>query len=314
MKRIVQTLVLLAWTPVSLLADGSAGQTGFEFLRIDVPARQTAMGGAYTAMDGDLNGLSCNPASLAVIPKREAAFSYVDYFLDFQLGFVGFSSPLRNGGTLALGIGYANYGEFEWTDEDGRSTGSSAPGDVAVTAAYAAGLSKSTRYGASVRYIRSSIQDYSADAAVVGAGLIHVFPSQQLTVGLAVVNAGKGLHGFQDRVEQVPTSIRAGLTKRLAHLPLLVALDAVQYTGSSKSVFGNTVVSVGGEFTLSRILLWRFGYTSTGAEQRTGSSGGRLSGVSLGAGLTVRNFKIDYGYANHGMLGSVNHLGVSMAY
>jgi hypothetical protein len=312
MKRFIQLLIFFLWLPFPLIADGSAGQTGFEFLRIDVPARQTALGGAFTAMDGDLNGLGCNPASLATVPKREASFSYVDYFLDFQIGSVSFSSPLRNGGTLGLGFGYADYGEFDWTDEEGRPTGSSTPGDVAVTLAYAAGWTRFTRVGASVRYIRSSLQDYSADAAVAGAGLIHLFPSQQMTVGIAVVNLGKGLHGFRDRVEKVPTSIRAGFTKRLAHLPLLLAVDAVQYTGSSKSALDNTVFSAGGEFTLSSVLVWRFGYTTVGSEQKSGSSGGRLSGVSLGAGLFFRNFRIDYGYANHGMLGSVNHLGVSM--
>ncbi len=314
MKRLIQSLILLICLPFPLPADGSAGQTGFEFLRIDVPARQTALGGAFTAMDGDLNGLTCNPASLAGVPKREAAFSYVDYFLDFQVGSVSFSSPLRNGGTLGLGIGYANYGEFDWTDEDGGPTGSSTPGDVAVTLAYAAGWTRTTRIGASVRYIRSSIQNYSADAAVVGAGIIRVFSSQQMTVGLAVVNLGKGLNGFRDHVENVPTSIRAGFTKRLAHLPLLLAVDAIQYTGASESTLGNAEISAGGEFTFSSVLVGRFGYTTVGSGQKTGPSGGRLSGVSLGAGFFFRSFRIDYGYANHGMLGSVNHLGVSMAY
>ncbi|MDM7926833.1 MAG: PorV/PorQ family protein [bacterium] len=314
MKRFVPTLLFIALPVYSLLAEGSAGQTGFEFLRIDVPARQTALGGAFTAMDGDLNGLACNPASLAIIPKREAAFSYVDYFLDFQLGSLSFSSPLRNGATLGLGIGYANYGEFEWTDEDGGPIGSSTPGDVAVTLAYAAGWNRTTRFGASVRYIRSSIQNYSADAAVVGAGVIRIFPSQQMTVGLAVVNLGRGLSGFRDRVEKVPTSFRAGFTKRLAHLPLLLSVDAIQYTGAAGSTLGNTEIAAGGEFAFSGVLVGRFGYTSVGSGQKTGPSGGRLSGVSLGAGLTVRQFRIDYGYGNHGMLGSVNHLGVSLAY
>jgi hypothetical protein len=312
MKLFSTTLViLLIFSGLLPARGGSAGKTGFEFLRTELSARQTGMGGAFVAVDGDVYGLSCNPASLAGLKRRQAAFSYVDYFMDFQLGFVGYSTPLKFGGTLGTSLSYANYGEFQWTDQDGKPTGSSSPGDILFTVAFADWLSKSARYGVSIKYIRSSIQKYSADAVAVNAGFIYCIPRQQMTFGTAVLNVGKGLNGFMNTIEEVPTSVRLGFTKGLAHLPLMLSFDASKFLHESGNMGNGVYWIAGGEFTVSDRLLLRLGYNSRGSEEKMGSTGSRLSGVSFGLGVHVRNFKIDYSLSNYGALGTVNTVGVA---
>jgi hypothetical protein len=262
-------------------------------------------------VDGDVYGLTCNPASLAGLKRRQAAATYVDYILDFQLGFAGISSPLKSGGMIGMGIGYANYGTFQWTDESGNSTGSSTPGDVLFTAAYANGLSKTLRYGVSLRYIRSNIQNYTASAAAANAGIILLIPGQQMTCGLAVLNAGKGMNGFMDTIENVPTSLRAGVTKRLQHLPLMVSIDATKFLHESGSAFDGVYWVLGGEFTVSSRLLLRFGYNSRGGEERMGANSSRVTGIALGMGLLLRNLRIDYSRNSYGVLGAVHSFGVT---
>jgi hypothetical protein len=302
------SFILLVFQALGFAKDGTAGKTGFEFLRTEISARQTGMGGAFIAVDGDVYGLSCNPASLAALRMREAAFSYVDYFMDFQLGFVGYSSPLKFGGTLGASLSYANYGEFQWTNDNGESTGSSTPTDILFTAAFADWLSKFVRYGVSVKYIHSSIQKYTADAVAVNAGLIYCIPAQQMTLGFALLNAGRGIHGYMGTIEKVPTSVRAGFTKKLAHLPLMLSIDASKFIYKSDSA---VYWVIGGEFTVSNHLLLRFGYNSRGSEEKMDSAGNRLSGVSFGLGVQVRNFRIDYSLSNYGALGTVNMFGVT---
>jgi hypothetical protein len=311
MKRILTILVLSIAASFPVLAQGTAGQTGFEFLRTEISARQSGMGGAFAAVDGDVYGLTCNPASLAGLKRRQAAVTFVDYLVDMQLGFAGFSSPLKSGGMIGLGIGYANYGQFQWTDESGLSAGSSSPGDILLTAAYANGISKTLRYGISLRYIRSSIQNYSSDAAGVNAGILLLIPGQQMTCGVAILNAGKGLSGFMDRIEKIPMSVRVGVTKRLMHLPLLINLDAYKFVYESDHVFDGVYWVLGGEFTVSDHLLLRFGYNSRGSEERMGANSSRVTGLSLGAGILVRNLRIDYSRNSYGVLGSVNTFGVT---
>ena len=310
MNPIHKILLLSLMTPVLAIPKGTAGKTGFEFLRTEISARQTGMGGAFAAVDGDVYGLTCNPASLAGLRRRQAAATYVDYLLDFQLGFVGFSSPLKSGGMIGAGIGYANYGQFQWTDEYGNPTGSSVPGDILLTAAYANGFSKTLRYGVSLRYIRSTLQNYSADAAAFNAGILLLIPGQQMTCGLAVLNAGKGLSGFMDRIENVPTSIRAGVTKRLLHLPLMINFEATKFVHENSKAFDGVYWVFGGEFTVSNRLLLRFGYNSRGGEERMGA-GSRVTGVAVGMGILLRNLRIDYSRNSYGVLGSVNTFGVT---
>jgi hypothetical protein len=311
MKSTLKIPLLFILMSLPVLAAGTAGRTGFEFLRTEISARQTGMGGAFAAIDGDVYGLTCNPASLSGLKRRQAAVTYVDYLVDMQLGFAGFSTPLKSGGMVGLGIGYANYGEFQWTDESGATTGSSSPGDVLLTAAYANGFSRTLRYGVSLRYIRSAIQNYSSDAAGVNAGILLLIPGQQMTCGLALLNAGHGLSGFMDRTEKIPTSVRLGITKRLMHLPLMVSVDAYKFVYESDKPFDGVYWVFGGEFTISEHLLVRFGYNSRGSEERMGANSSRLTGISLGAGILVRNLRIDYSRNSYGVLGSVNSFGVT---
>jgi hypothetical protein len=311
MKSFVAILALTGLTSLPVPARAAAGQTGFEFLRTEISARQTGMGGAFAAVDGDVYGLTCNPASLAGLKRREAAVTYVDYLVDMQLGFAGFSSPLKSGGMLGFGLGYANYGQFQWTDESGATTGSSSPGDILLTAAFADGFSKTFRYGVSLRYIRSTLQNYSSDAAGVNAGILLLIPGQQMTCGAAILNAGKGLSGFLDRIEKIPTSVRLGITKRLSHLPLMISLDAFKFVYESDKALDGVYWVLGGEFTVSDHLLLRFGYNSRGSEERMGANSSRLTGISLGAGVLVRNLRIDYSRNSYGVLGSINSFGVT---
>jgi hypothetical protein len=311
MKTMNKLLLLSVLAPVLAFTQGTAGKTGFEFLRTEISARQTGMAGAFVAVDGDVYGLTCNPASLAGLKRRQAAATYVDYLLDFQLGFAGFSSPLKSGGMIGMGIGYANYGTFQWTDESGNATGSSVPGDVLFTAAYANGFSKTLRYGVSLRYIRSNIQNYSASAAAANAGILLLIPRQQMTFGFAVLNAGNGLSGFRDTVEKVPTSLRAGVTKRLQHLPLMVSIDATKFLYESDRALDGVYWVFGGEFTVSNRLLLRFGYNSRGSEERMGANSSRVTGIALGMGLLLRNLRIDYSRNSYGILGAVNTFGVT---
>ena len=68
-----KTFFLIFFLIPSLLLADSPERAGFDFLRIDVGARPSAMAGACVAVDGDMHGLFYNPAGLIGISGQQAA-------------------------------------------------------------------------------------------------------------------------------------------------------------------------------------------------------------------------------------------------
>ena len=80
--------LLLAATDPAAAINSNAGTTGFNFLKIGIGARSAALGGAYTAVSGDIEASAWNPAGLYGVANRTAALSLNSYLVDSQAGFV----------------------------------------------------------------------------------------------------------------------------------------------------------------------------------------------------------------------------------
>lgn len=288
--------------------------TGFEFLRTDLGPRAAGMAGGFTAVEGDVTGLIYNPASLASQTQSQLSFVFVNHLLDFQSGVLAWSGPWKKNSILGASLSYMNYGEFEWTDESGTPTGSSAPEDIVLSLGYGWKFSPQVRLGASIRYMHSTIENYHASALSSNLGMIYYIPKEQLTFGFAIWNWGKALSSFREHKEKVPTAIRIGFSKRLAHLPFMLVGDVYQFTPIKKFDLKKVYWIIGGEFTASEHVLVRFGYNSRGKENKLGPSASRLTGLSFGGGLVLKNFRLDYGQMDYGMLGNVHQFGVTWVF
>lgn len=304
MKRYFLLFVLIL-VPSMLFATGSAGTVGFEFLRIHPSARPSAMAGAFVAIPGDQSSLYFNPGGIAEVNMRSGSFTYVNHVLDLSSGFIGFVNPKLGPGNLGVGIHYMDYGDFDGKDSEGRDTGTFGASSISFAFAYAMKFYKVVLVGASFKYIRSGIDNYSADAIAFDAGAIYHTPIQDLDVGVSVSNVGQSTSAFVETKDPLPLCIRAGFSKRLAHLPLLIGFSLYKYT--DYDWYG----ALGGEFTLTEYLFLRLGYDSLGRDLHVDSSKDRFAGVSIGLGLLWRNVHFDYSFSSVGIVGSLNRVSVS---
>jgi len=305
-KMIVIFLIPIVFLSAFVLADENGGITGFDFLRTDAGARPAAMGGAFVAVSADLYGLTYNPAGLVNVPDMLGTFSFVDQLLDINSGFAGFNKLLNNGSRIFAGIYYTSYGEFRRTDASGQDLGSFTSGDLMISAGYADSLSVGLRYGATAKYIYSKIDDYTAGAVAVDLGVIYRLHNQNLNLGLSVTNLGTSVKSFVDTHEKLPLSYRFGISKRLAHLPLLLNFDFIRYHHTPSNIFLGLYWALGGEFTITENFFLRGGYNSRGREEEAGTSTDRFRGISLGFGLQFGRFNLDYGFSTYGVLGNMN--------
>ncbi|MBN1895475.1 PorV/PorQ family protein [bacterium] len=284
-----------------------AGGSGFPLMRMEPGARLTAMAGAFTAVPADPYGLNCNPASLSGMQERLASLTYTDYYLDLQMGWLGYCHPMTEIGTLSASILYLNYGEMQRTDILGGNLGSFSASDMMLTLGLARSFRENWAYGLTLKMARSQVAEFSSEALACDAGLILHVPGQLMHAGLAVRNLGTSLSKFDQIRENLPLTYRAGISKQLAHLPLVFNVDLIRYHHNAARTLMGFYWASGGEFTLSEHVKFRFGYHSRGSDQRLTEGNDRFSGASLGFSVRVRGLVFDYASVFSGPLKSVNH-------
>jgi len=304
MKKKVH-LVALALLAVPRLSV-AGGTVGFEFLRTQMGARPSAMAGAFVSIPGDLYAIYYNPAGLAEAVDRSFTATYLNHLLDFQSGFAAYLHPAGKRGKVAAGIHYIDYGTFQKTDDFGNDVGSFGANSLVLSVSYSAKLHPKVLYGVTAKYIRSSIDQYTSDAFAADAGLmVHVPFDRDLDVGVGVSNVGQVRTAFIKTKEELPFLVSAGLSKRLAHLPLLYSVNVFKYRDTELKF------ALGGEFTLTEQLFLRLGYNSLGRDQRVGMGRDRIAGASIGLGLKWSRYHLDYAFSSFGEVGSLNRISFS---
>ncbi|MDZ7359222.1 MAG: PorV/PorQ family protein [candidate division KSB1 bacterium] len=286
----------------------AADPIGFAFLRVPVGARPAAMGASFLAVSRDAHAIYYNPAGLATVPRRTGAFGYLNHILDIQSFFGAYVHPHARG-SYGIAINYADYGEFTRINEFGEENGSFGANTLVAYLSYSRLRGERLMLGVNVKLIRAQLEKFSADGFAVDVGFIYQSGiMDNLTFAGGVFNLGKERSAFIKTKERLPLNFQFGISKKLAHLPLLYCLSLIKYQEEELRF------RAGGEFTLSKGLLMRLGYDSVRSDQKVGTDGDRFAGLSFGLGLAVDDYTLDYSLSSFGEVGSLNRLSFSMTF
>lgn len=291
------------------------GQSVYEFLNLDVGAREAALAGSAMARIDDPAAFYYNPALSVASDNRAVTFGYLKHVLDINAGYVFSTFQLPREGYFGVGVGYINYGKFPLTDEMGNQYGTFSAGDAVVTLNYSNYLAKDFSYGVSVKGIYSSISSYSSSGLGMDVGLYYDFPADLFGVGFSILNVGKQLSSYGGITEPLPFDVRIGISKQLEHLPLVLSV-ALERLGDSNLSIGEKLRSfvIGGEFLLSDNFHLRVGYDNLEHTQmKVGLSSG-LEGLSFGMGLKIYGYRLDYSYSSWGKIGALNRVNLTTAF
>lgn len=295
-------VLLMAQTAVAI--NDKAGTTGYNFLKIGVGARSAALGGAYTAVTGDVESAAWNPAGLWGIQERSAAASYTSYLVDTEAGFLSIASPGQKR-VWGASLNYVSYGTLQKTDEDGGDLGTFGAVDLAayITVAQPV-MGGRLAIGASLKAIYSSIDDYSSDAYVVDLGITSRGPIQGMTLGASLANVGTVRSGYTDGYkDSLPVMIRVGMTHSPAHAPAPMLLLADLSWPNDSDLYA----SFGAEIQVSERLYVRPGYSL----QQGGVEGDEALGLTGGAGIVLRRYRLDYAFNSYPALGDVHRISLT---
>lgn len=307
--RLVAPVVLML-----LLQQCFAQDTGtYAFLRSDVSARAAALNGSFVSMTADPNVLFYNPASLITISSPKVSLGFFKNLLDVNSGNLVYAQEVQGLGNIGVGINYVDYGSFTRTDVSQNDLGSFSASELAIIAGYGLALDDQSSIGGNVKYIHSSIAEYSSTALAVDIGYLYQVPSQNITVGGSILNLGSQLTEYGSTQESLPLDVVIGITKRPEHLPVLLNLN-FHKLNEQRSHFLDRLsyFTFGAEFLMSESVRLRVGYNNEQHKDlRLGTTAG-LSGFSIGAGFIINEYLIDYAFNSYGKIGGLHRISLGM--
>ena len=266
--------------PTAALADD--GSAGLAFLKLGVGARAIGMGDAYTAVAGDASSVYWNPAGIMNVESVDVTLMHSEWFQDIRYEYAG---GVRSYGDYAVGVGVVGLYMDDLERRDGPTAepiGHFGVFDFAITGTYARRLTDNLNVGGSVKYLSEKIDDVTATGFAVDLGGRYDVPNfEGLSAGIAVLNLGPQMKFIEDGFD-LPVMYKLGAALDVPFEALngdvVIAADAVMPAG------GDTKVHFGLEYEFADMIALRFGYRS----------GWDNHNVSMGLGVKVSNFRLDY--------------------
>jgi hypothetical protein len=285
------------------------GESAFNFLRLPYSSRVAALGGRnISVIDDDLSLSMHNPALLINATDKTLDLSFMTYMSGSKVAGAAFNKTFGERSAGAVAARYVDYGKFDGYTPDNIFTGTFRAMDIELDFIYCYLLSERWSGGVAGKFIYSQYESLNSLAIGVDLGLNYYDPDHDFSASLTFKNLGGQVMTFEEKHEIMPIDIQLGLTKRLAHAPILLSVTLTDLhrwksthfynADGSKDNFGELLLK---HITLGAdILIGDNFYASVGYSYRTSrelSTGKGLAGFSLGAGLHINKVKFSASYS-----------------
>jgi len=314
MKKIIVVLGILFIVCASMsFALNKSGNSGAQFLKIGIGARQVAMGEASVAIVDDANAMFWNPARIALIEGTDVSASDNEWISDTRMMNVA-AAHTFSWGTVGIHAIYMDFGSFDETNEDtlGYVTGNTfTANDLAVGLSFARFLTSNFAIGGNARYISETIDSDSAGNIAFDIGTTYNTGWNSLRLGIVIQNFGPDMKfdgTYQEQQRDLTFKTKEFLPYTLPVMVRLgIAYDLISSDANSLSLAvdalhpndGDEKVNSGAEYIFK-----------TGAADFAIRAGYRafydVGGLTAGAGATIHlgenKLKLDYAYTDLGIL------------
>jgi hypothetical protein len=261
---------------VCLLRAQSLSFVPASFVDIGFGARPVAMGGAFTAVTNDVNAMMWNPAGLASLQNKQAAFTYTNQLGLVVYQYAGVAIPLGSN-ERALGVAFI-------------TSGDKALKELTLQATYAQSITQGLKFGATAKYRNASFGNNT-----LNADDYVVFDPDEVSEGLA--NQVKGsANGFGFDVGLIyilSAGVTFGLSAKDVYAPVLWDSRTASSTAQTKGKYTESLpveVVVGSSARVIHGLIVDADFvpavsTTTSSKLRAGTELRLVNIVSLRAGM-----------------------------
>ncbi|MFH1006950.1 MAG: PorV/PorQ family protein [Candidatus Latescibacterota bacterium] len=255
-----------------------AGATGMKFLQVGIGGRAAAMGGAYSAISGDVTAGYWNPAGLIGIEGKDAAWMHTTWMQGIRGEYAGLAF---GNGRRSVGISARLQSAGDLERREGPTIeplGMFGVYDAALTCSYAQHLNPWMDFGVNLHALYEKIHIEAASGWAMDIGMLFRTVVEGLQGAFVLRHLG-ATHPMNTASIDLPTEIRTGISYGLRDRLLL----------SADVSFPNddfTHVHLGLEYRFGPLLAFRAG-TQTGADEQD---------YSAGLGFAHGIWRLDYAF------------------
>jgi hypothetical protein len=307
----------------------NVGASGSAFTKLWIGARSAAMGGAFSAMADDISALYWNPAGIANLSGITAGASTTLWFGNVTENFVAVTLPVSDKYRAGFALTLVDYGNLaKATIQQDANAGSFNANDLSFAATIAGSLTDRFSFGASVKYLQSTISDMSASGFAFDAGSRYLTDFYHMRIAMDLTNLGPDRNftgnsldfiANNGNINAVRDSLSGTLNTGTYPLPLIfrigMATDVLQGTVENQKLNmdfdfsthsdGPEQYNLGAEYVWNDMASLRAGYAFNQDEL----------GFGIGAGFHYKSEDfagvIDYSFNTTKNLGGVHQISIS---
>jgi opacity protein-like surface antigen len=300
MKKIVLSF-FLALLATSIQAQD--GRTVYNFLRLPVSAHGAALGGNnITLVEDDESMIFHNPSLLSNVSDKTILINYMNYMAGVNTASAAFNKVIKERASVAFSGQYINYGSMKEMNADNIQNGEFSAKDISIAGYFSYLLTDRITGGVAAKFITSYIGEYNSLALGVDLGLNYYRHESELSISLVAKNLGGQVKSYDDNFERMPMDLQVGISKRLVHTPLRFSATLTDLTHWNYKFIQH--LSAGAELILSPQIWIGAGYNFRRAKEMSiensdHEKSSNWAGVSLGAGLSLNNFKLNFAYGKY---------------
>ncbi len=337
---IARWLYLLFFTVVySAIASAQVGGTTiYDFLQFPTSARMEGLGGGFQSIknntDADLSLAVTNPCFLDSSFHKQLSFSNAFYIDKTNIGNLSFAYHFpKIKSTFAYTVQYASYGKFDGRDAAGNSTGTFRAGDFNLQAGVGRHWNK-FYYGVNLKFIISHLESYTSVGFATDVALGYHHPKTNWTASIILRNAGVELKQYVkgESRQRLPLQLDLSFSKRFKHLPVTLCVTAhdlqvwnlkypeeetqtILLGTTKKKSKGAEIIdnvfrhfAIGAEVQAGKPVRIRFGYNHARRQELGVGKKKGAAGITAGLGINIKQFALDYSYAQYHRTGSDHQL------
>ena len=226
-------------TPEKSLAVSKGGRTAAEFLSLNLGARSSSMGGAFTSIAVGAEAVYWNPAGITQSNRGEITVSHISLFQDINLEYGAGVVQVNKNISLSAFIIYLGYGTIEGYDESGGSIGDLSAYDLSLGFGGAYMVNDKISVGTNLKYINEKLDQVSGSAFAIDFGV--KFTEQKYSIAAVVRNLGTKIK-FENVEERLPLSASLGITGKFFNNQMLSSIEF------EKRAYGNSFIKSGLEY------------------------------------------------------------------
>lgn len=302
------------------------GENVYNFLNTPFSTKQASMGGeTFSTRDDDAVISLINPSAMNPKMGGNIHLNYANFLADSNIGTLAYVKNLENGHFLGLGAKYMNFGSIPRTDEAGFVQGNFNAADIALGVNYAYQFEPQWSIGTGINLISSKIDTFSSMALSAQLGVSYHSEDNTESVSLVARNFGYQFKTYNGIRENLPFRVDLSYSKKLENFPALISITAhnlqkfnlseAQETSQKKIGTFRKILdhfAFGAELFPDKSFNIRLGYHIKRGNELAVLEQRNFTGLSVGFGIKVSHFKLDYAHSRYHNASNMNMIGISL--